>query len=215
MKARSLLLLVAALGMSVLPSACLGANTLLSSFEGDLSSTLGPSWTIDSPPFNASFDGVGATDGSQALKLEHNTGWSQFVSLDGGTALANLVASSDSFSLDAWVPETRDWRQVFIIMQGAGQSWSQHQFDLPAGSSTATLDLVATGIKANAAAGDRGWWQVFLAFQGGDVGGASRISTTIDNVRFSAIPEPATQTLLVMVMSSMLLGPRWGKWGKG
>lgn len=209
MKANCAKLMVAALCVSVLQSASWGADTLLSSFEGDLSTTLGPSWTINTPPFTSSFDSVGATQGSQALKLEHNTGWSQYVSLDGGPALANLIANSNSFSIDSFVPETRDWRQMYVIMQGAGLGWTQNGFDIPAGNATTTIDLVATGIKAAAAGGDRGWWQIFLTFQGADVGGASRITSTIDNVRLTpAVPEPAAVVMATLAGLGLLIAGR-------
>ncbi len=209
MKANYAKLMAAALCVSVLQSASWGADTLLSSFEGDLSTTLGPSWIMNTPPFTSTFDSTGATEGSQALKLEHNTGWSQFVSLDGGPALANLVANSDSFSIDTFVPETRDWRQMFVIMQGAGLGWTQNGYDIPAGSGTTTIDLVTTGIKAAAAGGDRGWWQIYLTFQGGDVGGAPRITSTIDNVRFTqAVPEPAAVAIVALAGLGWLIARR-------
>jgi uncharacterized protein (TIGR03382 family) len=109
------------------------------------------------------------------------------------------VATNDKFLLDATVPATAEWRQLFIVMQGAGLGWSQRgPYNLPAGATTAvSLDLAAEGFKAAAADGDQSWWQVYLIFQGGDVGAPSQITTTIDNIRFSAVPEPATATLAV------------------
>lgn len=55
-----------------------------------------------------------------------------------------------------------------------------------------TLDLAAEGFKAAATGGGQSWWQVYLIFQGGDVGAPSQIDTTINNIRFAAVPEPAT-----------------------
>jgi uncharacterized protein (TIGR03382 family) len=180
-------------------AACLAlparGDSLLSGFEGDLTTTAGPSWSTGLPH---SYTAAGATQGATAIQITHGTGWTQNFTLDGG-AVAPLVATSDKFLLDATVPATAEWRQLFVVMQGAGIGWTTAgQFDLPAGATTpVSVDLVASGLKAAAAGGDQSWWQVYLIFQGGDVGGASQITTTIDNIRFSAVPEPATAALAV------------------
>jgi len=205
MKANFVLLLVALALSSPLPSAH-GASTLLSGFEGDLSTTLGPSWAS---MLTRSYVGTGVTEGASALQLSHGTGWTQDFFLDGGPALANLVAASDTFQIDTTTPASTSWRQLFVVMQGAGQGWSQHQFDLAANATgTATLDLNTTGIKANALAGDQSWWQIYLIFQGGDDPAASPIQTTLDNVRFNAIPEPATITLFAVAGVGLLFSRR-------
>lgn len=170
-------------------------DTLLSGFEGDLTSTAGPSWSTG---LTHSYTAAGATQGATAIQLTHGTGWTQNFTLDGG-AVAPLVATSDKFLLDATVPATAEWRQLFVVMQGAGIGWTTAgQFDLPSGATTpVSVDLVASGLKAAAAGGDQSWWQVYLIFQGGDVGAPSQINTTIDNIRFAAVPEPATAALAI------------------
>jgi hypothetical protein len=170
-------------------------DTLLSGFEGDLTSSAGPSWATG---LVHSYEATGATQGSTAIQLTHGTGWTQNFTLDGG-AVAPLIATNDKFLLDATVPATAEWRQLFIVMQGAGKGWTQvGPYELPAGTTTpVSLDLQTTGLKAGAAAGDKSWWQVYLIFQGGDVGAPSQINTTIDNIRFAAVPEPATAALAV------------------
>ncbi|MBA4105951.1 MAG: hypothetical protein C0485_09350 [Pirellula sp.] len=180
-------------------AACLAlpakGDTLLSGFEGDLSTSVGLNWASN---LTKSYVAAGATQGATAIQLTHGTGWTQDFTLDGG-AVAPLVATSDKFLLDATVPETAEWRQLFIVMQGAGKGWTQSDaYNLPAGATTpVSFDLAALGLKAGAASGDQSWWQVYLIFQGGDVGGASQITTTIDNIRFAAVPEPATAALAV------------------
>lgn len=121
--------------------------------------------------------------------------------LDGGV-VAGLVASHDKFLVDATVPATAEWRELFIVMQGDGLGWSQRgPYALPVGATTTvTLDLQAEGFKSAAANGNESWWQVHLIFQGGDSGAPSQITTTIDNIRFSAIPEPATAVLAGIAM---------------
>lgn len=169
-------------------------ETLLSGFDGDLTSSLGVDWQTSRPH---AFVAEGATQGTAALEFSHDTGWTQDLVLDGGGPLAQLVAANDRLLIDATVPGSAAWRQMYVVMQGDGQGWSQHQFDLPAGAtSTVTLDLQATGIKASAAGGGQTWWQLYLIFQGGDDPAASPIATTIDNVRFFAVPEPAGLPLI-------------------
>lgn len=179
-------------------AACLAlpahADSFISGFEGDLSSTVGPMWATGLPN---SYTATGATQGATAIQLTHGTTWTQDFVLDSA-ALASIVATSDKFLFDATVPATGDWRQVFIVMQGQANSWMQQgPFNLAVGATTpVSLDLAATGIKAIAAS-DQSWWKINLVFQGGDVGGATQINTTIDNIRFSAVPEPATAALAV------------------
>jgi hypothetical protein len=169
-------------------------ETLLSSFEGDLTSSLGVNWSTGRPH---AFVPNGATQGTAALEFSHNTGWTQDFMLDGGGPLAQLVAASDRLLIDATVPGSAAWRQMYVVMQGDGQGWSQHQFDLPSGATTTVaLDLQSTGLKANAGGGGQSWWQLYLIFQGGDDPTASPIITTIDNVRFFAVPEPAALSLI-------------------
>lgn len=191
--------LAQACGAAFVAAACLAlpahGDTLLSGFEGDLTSTAGPSWATG---LTNSYVAAGATQGATAIQLTHGTGWTQNFTLDGG-AVAPIVATSDKFLLDATVPATAEWRELFIVMQGDGLGWSQRgPFALPAGATTpVTLDLAAEGFKAAAAGGGQSWWQIYLIFQGGDVGAPTQITTTIDNIRFSAVPEPATAALAI------------------
>ena len=191
--------LVQACGAAFVAAACYvlpaKGDTLLSGFEGDLSSSAGPAWSTS---LTHSYTAAGATQGTTAIQLTHGTGWTQNFTLDGG-AVAPLVAASDKFMLDATVPASSEWRQLFIVMQGAGLGWSQRgPYELPAGATTpVTLDLATEGFKAAAAGGDQSWWQVYLIFQGGDAGAPSQITTTIDNIRFSAVPEPTTAALAI------------------
>lgn len=191
--------LAQACGAAFVAAACLvlpaQGDTLLSGFEGDLSSSAGPTWSTG---LTHSYTAAGATQGATAIQLTHGTGWTQNFTLDG-PAIAPLVATSDKFLLDATVPATAEWRQLFIVMQGDGLGWSQRgPYNLPSGATTpVTLDLAAEGFKAAAAGGGQSWWQVYLIFQGGDVGAPSQIDTTIDNIRFAAVPEPATAALAI------------------
>ena len=191
--------LAQACGAAIVAAACLAlpakGDTLLSGFEGDLTSSTGLSWSTG---LTHSYTADGATQGATAIQLTHGTGWTQNFTLDGG-AVAPLVATNDRFQLDATVPATAEWRELFIVMQGDGLGWTQRgPFALPAGATTpVTLDLAGDVFKSAAAGGGQSWWQVYLIFQGGDVGAPSQITTTIDNIRFSAVPEPATAALAI------------------
>ncbi|BBO34675.1 hypothetical protein PLANPX_4287 [Lacipirellula parvula] len=190
--------------VALLYSACPAqADMLLSGFEGDLTSSAGPAWATN---LTRSYTAVGATQGATALQLTHGTGWTQDFILDGG-AVAPLVAASTKFTLDATTPATSEWRQLFIVMQGAGLGWSQRgPWELPAGVTTpVTLDLQAEGFNTAAAAGDKSWWQIVLIVQGGDTGAPSQITTTIDNIRLNPVPEPATVGLALGGMIGMAL----------
>jgi hypothetical protein len=191
--------LAQACGAAFVAAACLAlpvkGDTLLSGFEGDLTSSAGPAWATS---LTHGYTATGATQGATAIQLTHGSDWTQDFTLDGG-AIAPLVATSDKFMIDATVPATAEWRQLIVVMQGAGIGWTTAgQFDLPSGATTpVSVDLVASGLKAAAAGGDQSWWQVYLIFQGGDVGAPSQINTTIDNIRFAAVPEPATAALAI------------------
>lgn len=201
----SLAIFVTMLVLGLSASSSKGSTTLLSGFEGDLSSSAGLNWQTS---LAHSFVGDGVTQGSSALQLTHGTGWTQDFILDGG-ALANLVASNDTFEVDTLTPTTTSWRQMFIVMQGDGQGWSDHQFNLVGnGSGTVSLDLNATGLKANAAAGAKSWWQILLIFQGEDVPATAEVQTIIDNIRFTAIPEPSSFVLCALMASGLVPGYR-------
>ena len=184
-------------------------DTLLSGFEGDLSTTVGPAWSTN---LTRSYTATGATQGATALQLTHGTGWTQDFTLDSGL-VAPLVASSDKLMLDVTVPATAEWRQLFIATQGAGLGWQQRgPFDLASGATTAvTLDLLGQGFKAAAAAGDKSWWQIYFMFQGGDVGAPSQITTTIDNIRFANVPEPTSAALALggLIGAALIRRRRW------
>lgn len=193
-------LLAQACAAAFVAAACLvlpaQGDTLLSGFEGDLTSSAGPNWSTGN--LANSYTAAGATQGATAIQLTHGTGWTQDFTLDGGAAAA-LVAANDKLMLDATVPATAEWRELFIVMQGDGVSWKQSPaFALPSGATTAvTLDMAGLGFKAAAAGSGQSWWQIILVFQGGDVGAPAQITTTIDNIRFSAVPEPATAALAI------------------
>lgn len=181
---------VIALGISI--GGRTAQSQLISSFEQSLSSSVGATWegTGVTPP---TYVTTGATEGSYALSIAHPTGWTIDAILKGGMPLAQAVAQHDFMLIDAtttdlgvagdgWSPA---WRQIFVVFNSNKGGWQQTQIDLPVaaddgGSLTQTLilDLVATGVKANAQAyvdaggGEGAYWELFLPMQGGDQGTA-------------------------------------------
>lgn len=181
----------AALVMLVLGGAPLfGQAQLISSFENNLSSSVGATWEGTGIP-NSEYTATGATDGSSALAIHHATGWTIQAVLNGGMQLAQAAATHDFLLIDAtttdlgiagdgWSPA---WRQVFVVFNSNQGGWQQTQIDLAVagddgGSLTSTLilDLVASGVKANAQAFvnagvvENSYWQLSLPMQGGDQG---------------------------------------------
>jgi hypothetical protein len=180
-----------AFAFAILSSAPLVCQAqLISSFENNLSSSVGATWEGPGIP-NSEFVPVGATDGTSALAIHHAPGWNIQAILKGGLPLAQAAASHDFLLLDAtttdqgvagdgWSPS---WRQVFVVFNSNQGGWQQTQLDFPVasddgGSLTAPLilDLVSSGVKANAQAyvdsggGQGTWWELFLPIQGGDQG---------------------------------------------
>src|SRR3954465_12907376 len=74
------------------PSLC--QAQLVSSFEHNLTSSVGATW--DGPGIPSSeYTPVGATDGSTALAIHHETAWTIQAWLKGGVPLAQAAASHD------------------------------------------------------------------------------------------------------------------------
>jgi hypothetical protein len=102
------------------------ADTLLSGFEGDLSSSLGVNWEVSEPTWSTQFVPQ-LSEGTGALKVKHNTNWQVGLKLVGGEALAQLITTSDTLELDATGVAGMAWRQVFIVLNGNNEhvGWQQ------------------------------------------------------------------------------------------
>jgi hypothetical protein len=193
----------ALLSLSLLCVAVSGvvADTLLSSFEQNLDTTIGLTW--QTRPLSTQYVTAGATDGTYAIQIEHGTEWTNETTDDfmlGGRETAQLVATHDFLEIDVTTPPDIAWRQLFVVMQGGDpySGWLQaEQFDLVANQTqtisldlNSTVDGSATGESyrehaAAVAANPDGWWELYLIFQGEDQSGAVMVTTTIDNVRFT------------------------------
>ena len=189
---------------AALAAACLGgssigaADTLLSGFEGNLSSSVGIDWelvdTDDQTPDNqfwgSQFVTTGVTEGTSALELTHPAdAWQVGFRLNAG-ALAPLVAASDKLEFDITASPDATWRGVWVIMQGDGLSWTQaKQVDaIPGQTIRASIDLAMPDVdapeknwKTAAAASGGTWWQIVIAIMGGDAA-STETTTTLDNI---------------------------------
>lgn len=193
-----------ALIVSVLGSAPLFCQAqLISSFEGNLSSSVGVNWDGPGIP-TATYTTVGATDGSLALAIHHPTSWNIQMWLKAGVPLAQDVVNHDFLAIDVttadlgvggdgWSPA---WRQLITVFNSSSGGWQQTDNNYPVASDdggfltqTVILDLAASGVKANAqayldavAAGAQGtYWELFLPMQGGDQGTPVKAGDYSDN----------------------------------
>ena len=182
--------------------AALYADTLLSSFEGNLSSSVGADWelvdTDDQTPDNqlwtSQFVTTGVTEGTSALELTHPIdAWQVGFRLNSG-ALAPLVAASSTLEFDVTASPDATWRGIWIVMQGDGLNWSQaKQIDAVPGQTVhASIDLSlpdsadpTKNWKAAAAASPGTWWQIVIAMMGGDAA-SPETTTTFDNFKFTS-----------------------------
>jgi hypothetical protein len=168
---------------------------LLSSFEGDLSSSVGATWQGPGIPFSE-FVSAGATDGTSALAVHHGSSWDANypapLELHGAMQLAQAVASHDFLTFDittidlgvagdGWSPSYRIMWPIALSSQGG---WHQPgQIDIPVASDdggsltyNAVFDLTTANIKADAQAyvdsggGTDPYFHLIFAMIGGDQG---------------------------------------------
>ncbi len=166
-------------------------QSLLSSFENDLSSTIGVNWEGDwtaTPQFSA----VGATEGSTAFVVKHAPTWvTGGLALKGGLPLAEMTAQHGFLQIDFTSADvgtggdgaSPSWRQVFAVFNMNG-SWNQNVFDIPVApddgtslTSTYTLDIASAGIQrkaqtwvTNFPTATDPYFELFLIWQGADQG---------------------------------------------
>lgn len=198
------LLVVAVILLQGSLSGAFAGTVVLSSFEQDLSSSVGVEWTVGAQ--STEFTSTGATEGSDALQINHNPGWTNNLTLNT-ELVAPLIAEADYMLIDVTTPPTTVWRQMFVAMQGEGLGYTTRGGGvMNNATSTWMVDLNASPFKA-AAANNPSWWQIILIHQGGD-GGANPISTTIDNIRFFSVPEPISSMLALLGIGAVCLTRR-------
>jgi MYXO-CTERM domain-containing protein len=189
----------------VLLSACQlssASETLLSGFDGDLSSATGTDWTSDGLTTQAfvSGPGNGVSQGTQALSITQPKSPPQLVDMKLIT-LDNvpLVAANDLLLMDVTVPEDVGAREVWLSFRGDDlfENSPELAFDgeLPARSGTVVWDYAAAGLKDLAASYTGSFWTIAIGVRGNDFNGGLPITTVVDNIRFATIPEPTSAVL--------------------
>lgn len=185
--------------------ACLASETLLSGFDGDLSSATGTDWTSDGLTTQAFVigPGNGVTQGTQALEITQPKSPPQLVDMKLIT-LDNvaLVAANDVLLMDVTVPEDVGARSVWFSFRGDGlfEDSPELFFDgeLPPRSGTVVWNYAAAGLKDFAASYAGSYWTIAIGVRGNDYNGGLPITTVVDNVRFATIPEPASTMLALL-----------------
>lgn len=165
------------------------ADTLLSSFDNDLSTSLGVNWEVSEPTWGTQFVPQ-LSEGTGSLKVKHNTNWQVGLKLVGGAPLAQLITTSDTLEMDAIGAFGQAWRQVFVVLNGNNEhvGWQQtEEFGLNVPSEEAPFNHIVIDLndgnrntagaqnwKAMAQAwldapeGDtKTYFEFFIGFQGG------------------------------------------------
>ena len=147
------------LGSIVCISAVSG-QTLLSSFENNLTSSSGADWS-EWDTFEYSYTTIGATEGTTALAMAHPTqgNWTIQGVLTGGVALAQQVVDHGFLQVDVTTTDVGEagdglspsWRQIYIIINSNQGNWQQTAYPLTVApddgtslTETLTLDLSST-----------------------------------------------------------------------
>ena len=106
-------------------------EVLISDFETDTCSTLGPCWTGGDDASIQVVNDLGfEPQGTGMLEIVHAEEWnntSPYVSL-GGTLVAQALSQSTALKFDFLAPQDFSWRQVFVIAQGSSMNWTQVGF---------------------------------------------------------------------------------------
>jgi hypothetical protein len=164
------------------------ADTLLSGFDSDLSSSLGVNWEVSEPSWSAQFVSQ-LSEGTGALKVKHNANWQVGLKLVGSDALAQLITTSDTLELDATGVAGQAWRQVFVVLNGNNEhvGWQQtEEFALAVPSEEEPFNHIVIDLNdanrnvegaqnwkamaqawLNAPAETKTYFEFFIGFQGG------------------------------------------------
>lgn len=140
-------------------AASVNADTLLSSFDTDLSSSLGVNWEVFGP--NWSTEHVAQlSQGTGALRVLHNPNWQVGLKLVGGEALAQLITTSARLEFDAMGAYGMAWRQAFVVLNGNNEHVGFQQteeFGLPVPSDPFNHIVIELSDANRNAAGAQNW----------------------------------------------------------
>jgi hypothetical protein len=191
---------LAALVVLAAAAAPTSAQTLVSGFNGDLSSMFGVNWTLTASAGTAAFVDA-LTEGTQAVQISNDAvaGSWPAMALAGGMPLAKIVATHRTLVLDAAPTADLAWRQVFVAQNSDGV-WSQSDqpfnlqlpvegdrsdrfaFDITAGA-TSWRSIAQSWLASPPAS--QTYFELLLILQGASGSGEAPL-TTLDNVRYLA-----------------------------
>lgn len=155
-------------------AASVKADTLVSAFDTDLSSSLGVNWEVFGPNWSTQHVSQ-LSQGSGALRVVHNPNWEVGLKLVGGEALAQLITTSDRLELDAIGAFGMAWRQAFVVLNGNNEHVGFQQteeFGLSVPSETEPFNHIVIELAdANRnAAGAQNWKSMAQAWLDAPVG---------------------------------------------
>ena len=166
---------------------CFAAETLLSGFEGDLSTTLGLDWQDDS--LSSSFVSTGATQGSQALAITHPRTQSIPLKLFGALdTIYDTFTQNTQLKADFTLPATADYREAFFRLQVNGGAYTIDGSDMvltPGATVTGVWDYQSEGVLStlNTIQPLTGF-SLQLGMRGPDIGLPPTSVTIVDNIRW-------------------------------
>jgi len=176
--------LTGAIAATAAPKAT-AVETLVSGFNGDLSSTFGATWDVYEVGWSSELVPA-LSEGTGALRVYHNTNWQAGIKLPGGAALAQAIVNNDTLELDLIAPYGINWRQLAVIMNTnpSGNFHQTTQFDVSYPTEAAPFQHVVVNLadtngknwKALAQQwldnpvpeGDPQWFELMFSFQGAD-----------------------------------------------
>lgn len=183
---RSFLAGVAVFALSISPSICSAGETLLSSFEGNLSTTLGIDWQNDA--LGGTFVTTGVSHGSQALQLNHLRTQSIPLKLFGPLeTLYETFLENTQLRAEFTLPATANYREAFYRLQVNGGSTTIDGDDIiltPGQTVTGIWDYAAAGVIATLESLETvATFSLQLGLRGPDFDSTTSF-TTIDNIRW-------------------------------
>jgi len=166
---------------------CSAAETLLSGFEGDLSTTLGLDWQDDS--ISSAFVTTGATQGTQALEITHPRTQSIPLKLFGSIdTIYETFIDHTQLRADFTLPANADYREAFFRLQVNGGAFTIDGDDMiltPGETVNGIWDYEAEGVFGTLGMiGPITAFSLQLGMRGPEIGLPPTSVTIVDNIRW-------------------------------
>jgi hypothetical protein len=166
--------------------------------------------SFEQTPFDGTVAGItysystttGVTNGSYSLAATIPPGWGASMGtlyVTGSDLIANPIIKADFTDTPTNSGNWTDFLDVHAAIQGDGRGWANlPDITLPKDSATHTLSWDATSL-LTAVPANPGWFQVIFQY-------STQETRTIyvDNVQFTAVPEPTSIGLLAVVFGGLV-----------